>query len=152
MRGRRGRRGGKSQEVYRITGAPVSLSDDVRGRQRRYVISMLIRTVAVVLTLVLWNVSTPLAVATLVLGAVLPYVAVVMANAGRENASSLPRTGAAGPAEPAEHPPALPPAAGRGPEQDGDRGSDRGEDRGGRGTPGSPGAPGENNSPGTQGS
>ncbi|SEO75311.1 Protein of unknown function [Actinacidiphila rubida] len=71
--------------VYRITGARTSLSDDVRGRQRRYIISMSIRTVSVILTVVLWNVERPLAWATLVLGALLPYVAVVIANAGREN-------------------------------------------------------------------
>ncbi|WP_234347823.1 DUF3099 domain-containing protein [Streptomyces specialis] len=78
--------------VYRITQARQSLDDDVRGRQRRYVISMLIRTVAVLLTVLLWHVSTPLAAVTLVLGAVLPYVAVVIANAGRENVPSLPST------------------------------------------------------------
>ncbi|RBM17022.1 DUF3099 domain-containing protein [Streptomyces sp. PT12] len=78
--------------VHRITGARQGLADDVRGRQRRYVISMLVRTAAVVLTLLLWNVSRPLAAVTLVLGVVLPYVAVVVANAGRENAPSLPST------------------------------------------------------------
>ncbi|MET9864360.1 DUF3099 domain-containing protein [Streptomyces smyrnaeus] len=77
-------------EVFRITGARQGLQEDVRGRQRRYVISMLVRTVAVVLTVVLWNVERPLAVGTLVLGLVLPYVAVVIANAGRENAPSAP--------------------------------------------------------------
>ncbi|MGK5533035.1 DUF3099 domain-containing protein [Streptomyces sp. URMC 129] len=84
--------------VYRITEARQSLDEDVRGRQRRYVVSMLIRTVAVLLTVLLWNVSTPLAAVTLVLGAVLPYVAVVIANAGRENAPSLPSAFLTGPA------------------------------------------------------
>ncbi|UNZ22128.1 DUF3099 domain-containing protein [Streptomyces sp. 891-h] len=79
-------------EVFRITGARQSLQEDVRGRQRRYVISMLIRTVAVLLTVVLWNVERPLAVVTLVLGLTLPYIAVVIANAGRENAPSAPPT------------------------------------------------------------
>jgi hypothetical protein len=71
--------------VFRITGARSSLTEDVRGRQRRYMISMSIRTVSVILTVVLWNVERPLAWAMLVLGALLPYVAVVYANAGREN-------------------------------------------------------------------
>jgi hypothetical protein len=79
-------------EVFRITGARQGLQDDVRGRQRRYVISMLIRTVAVLLTVVLWNVERPLAVVTLVVGLILPYIAVVIANAGRENAPSAPPT------------------------------------------------------------
>lgn len=76
--------------VHRITTARQSLEEDVRGRQRRYVISMLVRTLAVILTVLLWNVSRPVAVITLVLGVVLPYIAVVVANAGRENAPSLP--------------------------------------------------------------
>ncbi|MGK5731351.1 DUF3099 domain-containing protein [Streptomyces sp. URMC 124] len=78
--------------VFRITGARQGLAEDVRGRQRRYVISMLIRTLSVVLTVVLWNVERFVAVGTLILGALLPYVAVVIANAGRENAPSLPGT------------------------------------------------------------
>lgn len=82
--------------VYRITGARQSLEEDVRGRQRRYVISMLVRTAAVVLTVLLWDVSRPLAVAALVLGVVLPYIAVVVANAGRENAPGAPGTFVAG--------------------------------------------------------
>ncbi|WP_049580545.1 DUF3099 domain-containing protein [Streptomyces sp. SBT349] len=89
---RRRRVAAEDSTVYRITGARQSLDDDVRGRQRRYIISMLVRTLAVVLTLLLWNVSRPLASVTLVLGVVLPYVAVVIANAGRENAPSLPST------------------------------------------------------------
>ncbi|NSC20933.1 DUF3099 domain-containing protein [Streptomyces albus subsp. chlorinus] len=79
-------------EVFRITGARQGLQEDVRGRQRRYVISMLVRTVAVLLTVVLWNVERPLAIVTLVLGVTLPYIAVVIANAGRENAPSAPAT------------------------------------------------------------
>ncbi|MDT3399817.1 DUF3099 domain-containing protein [Streptomyces sp. B1866] len=77
-------------EVFRITGARRGLAEDVRGRQRRYVISMSVRTVAVVLAASLWNVQRPVAVVALVLGAVLPYVAVVIANAGRENAPAPP--------------------------------------------------------------
>ncbi|RCH69945.1 DUF3099 domain-containing protein [Streptomyces sp. SDr-06] len=79
-------------QVFRITGARQGLAEDVRGRQRRYVISMSIRTVSVVLTAVLWNIERPVAIVTLVLGALLPYVAVVFANAGRENVTSLPST------------------------------------------------------------
>lgn len=79
-------------EVFRITGARAGLSDDIRGRQRRYIISMSIRTVSVILTVVLWNVERPLAWATLVVGALLPYVAVVYANAGREKGPGQPET------------------------------------------------------------
>jgi hypothetical protein len=40
-------------EVFRITGARQGLADDVRGRQRRYVISMSIRTLSVIAAAVL---------------------------------------------------------------------------------------------------
>ena len=61
------------------------------ARQRRYVISMSVRTVSVILAAVLWNVERHVALVALVLGMVLPYIAVVIANAGRENAPCSPR-------------------------------------------------------------
>ncbi len=76
--------------VYRITGAREGLSADIRGRQRRYAISMGVRTVCVILFILLWHVQIVVASAALVLGAVLPYVAVVFANGGRSNATSSP--------------------------------------------------------------
>ncbi|MFF5359177.1 DUF3099 domain-containing protein [Streptomyces scabiei] len=101
-------------EVFRITGARQSLADDVRGRQRRYIISMSVRTLAVIAAAVLWNVERHVAVVALVLGGVLPYVAVVIANAGRENAPSLPSTFVHAPTRPMITPPretdAAPPA------------------------------------------
>ncbi len=77
-------------QVFRITGARQGLADDVRARQRRYIISMSVRTVAVVLAAVLWNVERHVAFVALVLGMVLPYISVVIANAGRENAPATP--------------------------------------------------------------
>ncbi|MFI2433651.1 DUF3099 domain-containing protein [Streptomyces sp. NPDC018693] len=97
--------GGGSAEVFRITGARQGLQEDVRGRQRRYVISMTIRTLSVVLAAVLWNVERHVAVVALVLGAVLPYIAVVIANAGRENVPSLPSTFVTAPTPPMIMPP-----------------------------------------------
>ncbi|MYR97026.1 MULTISPECIES: DUF3099 domain-containing protein [unclassified Streptomyces] len=88
-------------QVFRITGARQGLADDVRGRQRRYVISMSVRTVSVVLAAVLWNVERHVAIVALALGVLLPYVAVVIANAGRENAPSLPSTYLTAPVRPA---------------------------------------------------
>ncbi|WP_406728231.1 DUF3099 domain-containing protein [Streptomyces sp. GD-15H] len=83
---------GGSVQVFRITGARAGLHDDVRGRQRRYVISMVIRTISVILAATLWNVERHVAIVALALGMLLPYIAVVIANAGRENAPSLPST------------------------------------------------------------
>ncbi|MFC5665640.1 DUF3099 domain-containing protein [Kitasatospora misakiensis] len=82
----------EAEQVYRITGARSSLTDDVRGRQRRYVASMLLRTVCVLLAVVLWDVQRWLAVAALAGGVLLPYFAVLLANAGRERAPGLPST------------------------------------------------------------
>lgn len=77
-------------EVFRITGARLGLDEDVRGRQRRYVVSMAIRTLSVLATVILWNVERHVAIVTLIAGGLLPYIAVVIANAGRESTPSLP--------------------------------------------------------------
>ncbi|MGR8011326.1 DUF3099 domain-containing protein [Streptomyces hypolithicus] len=90
-----------SDEVFRITGARQGLADDVRGRQRRYIISMSVRTVSVVLAATLWNVERHVAIVALALGILLPYIAVVIANAGRENVSSLPSAYVPAPVRPA---------------------------------------------------
>ncbi|MFF0451045.1 DUF3099 domain-containing protein [Streptomyces sp. NPDC004609] len=127
-------------EVFRITGARQGLADDIRGRQRRYVISMSVRTVSVVLAAVLWNVERHVAIVAVVLGMILPYIAVVIANAGRETPPSLPSTFVPQPSRPMIAPMATTsaatgaPATESGPEGaagDGDgRGGDRGPGRG----------------------
>jgi hypothetical protein len=114
------KRGGP--EVFRISGARSGLTEDVAGRQRRYIISMSVRTVSVILTVVLWNIERPLAWAMLVLGLLLPYVAVVYANAGRENAPNLPSSSYIPPmARPAIEPSKVEPSAEHGPEAMADR-------------------------------
>ena len=79
------RRGQASPDrpVHKITAARPSLSEDIRTRQTRYLISMTIRTVCFVLAIVAsgWLRWTFFALAV-----VLPYVSVVFANAGRERA------------------------------------------------------------------
>ncbi|WEO98245.1 DUF3099 domain-containing protein [Streptomyces sp. FXJ1.172] len=96
---------GGGVQVFRITGARTGLAEDVRGRQRRYVISMSVRTVSVILSVALWNVERYVAIVALVLGALLPYVAVVIANAGRERPPSLPSTFVSVPTNPMIMPP-----------------------------------------------
>ncbi|GAA3057464.1 hypothetical protein GCM10020229_81470 [Kitasatospora albolonga] len=83
---------GKRDEVFRITRARSSLSEDVRGRQRRYVISMLARTLCVLLAVAMWNVERFVAYGALAGAVLLPYFAVLIANAGREKAPGLPST------------------------------------------------------------
>jgi DUF3099 family protein len=70
----------RKPEPVRITTAPRSHSDDIGTRQRRYLISMGVRTVCFVLAVVSighWFLWLFLAASF-----VLPYIAVVMANAG----------------------------------------------------------------------
>jgi hypothetical protein len=67
--------------VYAITGARKSLRDDIRDRQRRYAISMSIRTICFGLAIVTHG---PLRWLFFLGALVLPYFAVVMANSGRE--------------------------------------------------------------------
>jgi hypothetical protein len=67
--------------VYRITDADRGLTEDQAGRQRRYLISMGIRTVCFVGAILT---SGPLRWVLFSFALLLPYVAVVIANAGRE--------------------------------------------------------------------
>lgn len=89
-----GNRGASRTES--ITGARTGLTQDVRGRQRRYLAAMLVRTVCVVLMAVTWNRWPVLAVCAMVGGVVIPYAAVVVAQAGwrqqRGVRPPLPRT------------------------------------------------------------
>ena len=68
-------------ESFSITSAPKSLKNDLAGRQRRYLISMIIRTICFLLTVAL---PSPYRWFALAGAMVLPYIAVVVANAGRE--------------------------------------------------------------------
>jgi len=68
-------------EVYDVTSAPKSLSSDLASRQKRYFISMMIRTLCFILTVIL---PSPFRWFALAGAVTLPYIAVVIANAGRE--------------------------------------------------------------------
>lgn len=71
----------EDDDVYDITSAQKSLRTDQGARQRRYFISMMARTACFILTVILPSPYRWFALA----GAVfLPYIAVVVANAGRE--------------------------------------------------------------------
>ena len=76
----------REPEPVRITTATTGHSADIRSRQRRYVISMAVRTVCFVLAVVFRHVQ-PLMWAFIVASFLLPYVAVVMANAGSSGES-----------------------------------------------------------------
>ena len=76
-----------AEQVHSITGAQQSTTEDQAPRTRRYLISMGIRTACVIAAIIVpgwprW---------VLIAGAViLPYIAVVAANAGRGRRSSAP--------------------------------------------------------------
>lgn len=70
--------------IYDITAAPASLIRDQAGRQRRYFYSMMVRTICFILAVIL---PSPYRWFALVGAVTLPYFAVVIANAGRENIS-----------------------------------------------------------------
>jgi hypothetical protein len=71
-------------EVHTITSAPASQHDDLGLRMRKYLISMSVRTVCFVLAVVF---EGPVRWVFLAAAVVLPYVAVVMANAGPRRVS-----------------------------------------------------------------
>jgi Flp pilus assembly protein TadB len=75
----------REPEVHRITAAPEPLGVDVARRQQRYLIQMGIRIVCFVLSVLTWSHVPPWVSLVLIVAAVvLPYVAVILANAGRE--------------------------------------------------------------------
>lgn len=69
------------KEFFDITNAPRALSSDQASRQKRYFISMMVRTGCFILTVIL---PSPYRWIALFGAVVLPYFAVVIANAGRE--------------------------------------------------------------------
>ncbi|NMR20765.1 DUF3099 domain-containing protein [Cellulomonas fimi] len=71
--------------MHRITTAPEPLADDLARRTRRYLVQMGIRVVCFLLAILTWDRVPMWVSAVLLVGAVvLPYVAVILANAGRE--------------------------------------------------------------------
>ena len=92
------KRGARPKEqVYAVTGLPTSLQDDQKARMRRYLLSMGIRTACFVLAVFALGVLhwTVVGWGLVIAAVVLPYIAVVVANATK------PRVGSAlGPVTP----------------------------------------------------
>jgi len=81
------RTGKRHEPVYRVSGVRESRTEDVRGRQRRYGISMGIRTLCFVGCVLTHGL---LRIVLFVAALVLPYIAVVIANAGRSRSVDAP--------------------------------------------------------------
>ncbi len=71
--------------MFSVTGLPESLKDDQSARMRRYLLSMGIRTACFVLAVVALGVFhwTVVGWSLVIVAVILPYVAVVVANAAR---------------------------------------------------------------------
>ncbi|PRZ43648.1 Protein of unknown function (DUF3099) [Antricoccus suffuscus] len=65
-----------------VTGAALSRDEELRSRKKRYVITMVMRIVLLVAAALLVKWSLWVALAVMVVGVFLPWVAVVMANDG----------------------------------------------------------------------
>ncbi|MGP4028610.1 DUF3099 domain-containing protein [Actinomadura sp. 3N407] len=80
----------REPDVYTVTDAPRPMSEDIGYRQRRYLVSMGVRTACFVGAILAAVAGAPAwAVLVLVAGALLlPYVAVIFANGGREPTAS----------------------------------------------------------------
>ncbi|MGP7997447.1 MAG: DUF3099 domain-containing protein [Streptosporangiaceae bacterium] len=80
---------GRRPPVQLVTEAQPSLSADIAARQRRYLIMMGIRIACFVLTIALFAAGAGWFAAIPAVGAIaIPYFAVVIANGGRELAST----------------------------------------------------------------
>lgn len=89
------------------------MSEDIDDRQRRYLISMGIRTLCLVLAVVLWGRIHWTLMGFLLVGAIiLPYISVVFANGGRRP-QNLPHLYDGPAATASETPPDLPVNPGR---------------------------------------
>jgi hypothetical protein len=79
--------------------ARTGLIHDLRGRRRRYLMSMLVRTVCVVTMAATWNHWPAVAVCALAGSVVIPYVAVVVAQADRRRQRGRRAPGDVGPGQ-----------------------------------------------------
>jgi hypothetical protein len=82
------RRRRDADAVYTVTDARRPMSEDIGYRERRYLITMGVRALCFLLTIVfavtLHGAGRWLAVVAIIGAVVLPYVAVIFANGGRE--------------------------------------------------------------------
>ena len=85
MSSKRRHPGDPEGEVHKITTAPEPLAVDMSRRQSRYLMQMSVRVVCFLIAVFTWN-HVPMWVSLILLVAavVLPYSAVLFANAGRE--------------------------------------------------------------------
>src|ERR1700678_3691034 len=77
--------GARAQQVHLVTQARRPLSEDIRYRQHRYLLMMGIRTLCFAVALVLFVAHLRWLILIPAVGAIIiPYIAVIFANGGRE--------------------------------------------------------------------
>jgi hypothetical protein len=77
--------GARAQQVHLVTQARRPMSEDIRYRQHRYLLMMGIRTLCFAIAIVLFVAHMKWLILIPAVGAiVIPYVAVIFANGGRE--------------------------------------------------------------------
>jgi hypothetical protein len=77
--------GARGQQVHLVTQARRPMSEDIRYRQHRYLIMMGIRTLCFAIAIVLFVLHLRLLILIPAVAAiVIPYIAVIFANGGRE--------------------------------------------------------------------
>jgi Protein of unknown function (DUF3099) len=77
--------GARAQQVHLVTQARRPMSEDISYRQHRYLIMMAIRTVCFAVAMVLFVAHLRWLILIPAIGAIIiPYIAVVFANGGRE--------------------------------------------------------------------
>lgn len=81
----------KRTRPHLVTGAPISREVEFRSRQRRYLLTMAARVVLLIVAAVVARYSMIAAIGIGLLSAVLPWIAVVMANDGPPKSSKYYR-------------------------------------------------------------
>jgi hypothetical protein len=77
--------GARAQQVHLVTQARRPMSEDIRYRQHRYLIMMGIRTLCFAIAIVLFVAHMRWLILIPAVGAIIiPYIAVIFANGGRE--------------------------------------------------------------------
>jgi hypothetical protein len=69
-------------QVYGITTADSSHTEDISRRQKQYILTMLIRVVSIVVVVFVPGISWPVKIGLCFVATIIPYVAVVRANGG----------------------------------------------------------------------
>ncbi|QHC01949.1 DUF3099 domain-containing protein [Epidermidibacterium keratini] len=82
-----------SVRPHLVTSAPQSREEEFAARKRRYVLTMASRAILLVVALLCATVSIWLAIGVGIISAILPWIAVVMANEGPPKSSPYYRAG-----------------------------------------------------------